>query len=62
MYEPFDISPIESFPERLEALLNQQRDVIRQITESKETSYINVLKPMQDLDESLELFFTPLSH
>ncbi len=62
MFQEFKINNLEQFPQDLDALLNQQRAIINNITTNNETSYGKVLKPLQDLDEELGLFFTPLSH
>ncbi len=62
MFQTFSIDNLESFPKDLDALLATQRDTIDMITQSNYTSYEDILKPLQDLDEELGLFFTPLSH
>ena len=62
MFQEFKINNLEQFPQELDILLNQQRTIINTITNSNEKSYEKVLKPLQDLDEELGLFFTPLSH
>lgn len=62
MFQNFHIDNLENFPKELDKLLNAQRAVISDITKSKDTSYKKILKPLQDLDEELGLFFTPLSH
>ena len=63
MFQEFKIDNLTTFPQSLETLLNQQRAVIDDITKSDDTEYqYSVLKPLQDLDEELGLFFTPLSH
>ena len=62
MFQEFKITNLEQFPQDLDALLNQQREIINNITANDEISYKKVLKPLQDLDEELGLFFTPLSH
>ncbi|MCW8821768.1 MAG: M3 family peptidase, partial [Sulfurovum sp.] len=62
MFQKFKINNLEQFPQNLDVLLNQQREIIHNITTNDETSYEKVLKPLQDLDEELALFFTPLSH
>ncbi len=62
MFQEFKLDNLEQFPQELDALLNQQRATINAITSSQESSYEKVLKPLQDLDEELGLFFTPLSH
>ncbi len=62
MFQEFKLDNLEQFPQALDALLNKQRATINTITSSQESSYEKVLKPLQDLDEELGLFFTPLSH
>ena len=62
MFQEFKINNLDQFPQELEKLLNQQRALINDITHNSDTSYEKVLKPLQDLDEELGLFFTPLSH
>ena len=62
MFQEFKIDNLATFPQALETLLNRQRSVIDDISKSTETEYSKVLKPLQDLDEELGLFFTPLSH
>ncbi len=62
MFQNFHIDNLTHFPKELDSLLNQQRKVIDNITKSNDTSYQKVLKPLQDLNEELGLFFTPLSH
>ena len=62
MFQNFHIDNLKQFPKELDALLNRQRKAIDAITKSNNTEYAKVLKPLQDLDEELGLFFTPLSH
>ena len=62
MFQEFKLNHLEHFPKELEALLNRQRQEIKTITASDAVTYADVMKPLQDLDEELSLFFTPLSH
>jgi len=62
MFQNFHIDNLENFPKELGRLLDEQRSIINTITHSEENNYEKVLKPLQDLDEELGLFFTPLSH
>ncbi|SFV89862.1 Oligopeptidase A [hydrothermal vent metagenome] len=62
MFQTFQIDNLDDFPTQLETLLNQQRQKINEITQDAPATYDTVLKPLQDLDEELDLFFTPLSH
>ena len=62
MFQTFSINNLDSFPQDLDALLNTQRATIETLTQNNSTSYEDILKPLQDLDEELGLFFTPLSH
>lgn len=61
-FQEFKIENIETFPQTLEQLLSKQLATIDTITKSEASSYETVLKPLQDLDETLNAFFTPLSH
>ena len=62
MFQTFQLENLETFPKRLAEILDRQREIIAAITEKAPSTYDAVLKPLQDLDEELELFFTPLSH
>ena len=62
MFQEFKIDNLDQFPQELEKLLQEQRSVINNVTNSDTISYESILKPLQDLDEALGLFFTPLSH
>jgi len=62
MFQTFSIDNLPTFPKQLESLLNSQRETINSITNSDKQTYNDILKPLQDLDEELNLFFTPLSH
>jgi len=62
MFQTFSIDKLPTFPQELETLLDKQRETIDALTKSNKISYAEVLKPLQDLDEELSLFFTPLSH
>jgi len=61
-FQTFQIDNLATFPQALTALLDSQREEIKKIVDSSSTSYKDTLKKMQDLDEELSLFFTPLSH
>jgi len=62
MFQTFQIDNLESFPKELDALLERQRKEIDTLTQQEEHTYQSLLKPLQDMDEELSLFFTPLSH
>jgi len=62
MFKTFMIDNLATFPSSLEALIDTERDKIKNITESEGYRYQDILKPLQDLDEELSLLFTPLSH
>ncbi len=62
MFQAFKINNLNTFPKDLDRLLNKQRKTIHNITHSEDSTYDKILKPLQDLDEELGLFFTPLSH
>ena len=58
----FKLDNLEEFPEELNTLLERQLETIDNIVDSSKSSYRDVLKPIQDLESELEIFFTPLSH
>jgi oligopeptidase A len=61
-FQEFKIDNLEQFPKELESLLAEQLETIDSITNQDKNSYEGLLKPLQDLDEELGCFFTPLSH
>jgi oligopeptidase A len=61
-FESFTTEALAAFPKRLESLLDDQRDQINTLLQESNSTYDTILKPMQEMDESLSLFFTPLSH
>ena len=61
-FKEFKIDNLEQFPKDLETMLTRQLETIERITKSDDFSYEGVFKPLQDLDEELENFFSPLSH
>ncbi len=61
-FQEFKIENLEQFPKDLETMLARQLETIAGITKNDDFTYAGVLKPLQDLDEELENFFTPLSH
>ena len=62
MFVEFKVENLENFSIRLEKLLNKQLKMVEDIASIDNTTYNNILKPLQDLDEELAIFFTPLSH
>jgi len=61
-FQTFKIDNLEQFPQTLEELLDHQLATIKELSQQDAPSYHTLLKPMQDLEEALENFFTPLSH
>ncbi len=61
-FTEFKLENLKEFPKELDILLEKQLKTIEDISNSSKSSYKEVLKPLQDLDNELELFFTPLSH
>ncbi len=61
-FQEFKIDNLETFPNKLEKLLASQLATINELSSNSDYSYAGVIKPMQDLDEELGNFFTPLSH
>ena len=58
----FRLDDLDNFPKELETLLERQLGDIENIVNSSNSSYMDILKPLQDLESELELFFTPLAH
>ena len=62
-FSEFKVDNLENFPQKLKELLDKQLKIIEDISKNdNKTTYNDILKPIQDLDNELELFFTPLSH
>ena len=61
-FKEFKIDNLEQFPKDLECMLKKQLESIERITSSDDFTYEGVFKPLQDLDEELESFFSPLSN
>ncbi len=61
-FQEFKIDNLEEFPKALESMLASQLERIDSIVKSDHENYEQVMKPLQDLDEELGAFFTPLSH
>ncbi len=61
-FQTFKIDNLDQFPQDLEQLLNHQLATIKQLSTGDALTYHEILKPMQDLEEELGNFFTPLSH
>jgi len=62
MFQPFPATISDTFPDELAALLDRQRQRIASLIAKNETHYESLLKPLQDMEEELNVFFTPLSH
>ena len=61
-FQEFKIDNLEEFPKALEVMLASQLERIDSIVKSDDENYEQVMNPLQDLDEELGAFFTPLSH
>lgn len=61
MFTEFKVDDLKSFPTKLEQLLQRQKEQIEDIAHNA-TNYQESIKKLDDLNEELELFFTPLSH
>jgi len=62
MFANIELNDIENFPKALDNLLNKQRQNIQNLIDNSSDEFDTILKPMQEMDEELGLFFTPLSH
>jgi len=61
-FQEFKIDNLEQFPKELETLLASQLATIERLSKNDDFTYEGVVKPLQELDEELGAFFTPLSH
>jgi len=53
---------LKDFPSKLEEILNRQKESIERLALSESKRYEDIIKPIEDMDEEREVFFTPLSH
>ena len=53
---------LDTFIEDLNAILEKNSKNVLQLLKQETKNYANFVKPMQMMEEKLELFFTPLSH
>jgi len=53
---------LDTFIDDLQTILNTNNQQIKQLLSMDLKHYTSFVKPMQEMDEKLELFFTPLSH
>lgn len=61
MFVEYKNQPLENKPEELEELIKTLEGKIQDLKNQKIHTYQNFMKPYQDLNEELELFFTPIS-
>jgi oligopeptidase A len=62
MFAKFEIKDIENFSNNLQELIDTHQDKIKELINNPSDKYEDILMPLQDMDEELSLFFTPLSH
>jgi len=53
---------LENFIDELKNLIRSNEETVQTLLETKEKTYNNFVKPLEEIEEKLELFFTPLSH
>jgi len=53
---------LESFIEKLSQKLQENKTEVERLLNEKNKTYMSFVKPLQMMEERLELFFTPLSH
>ncbi len=61
MFIDFKVTNLKEFPKNLENLLKKQQNIIDEIALNGK-NYHEVIKTLDDLNEELDRFFTPLSH
>ncbi|HHO42265.1 MAG TPA: M3 family peptidase, partial [Epsilonproteobacteria bacterium] len=62
MLAPFIMEDLENFTHKLQKLLDTHEKNIDKLAKSDSTSFEDIAKPLQEMDEELSLFFTPLVH
>jgi oligopeptidase A len=62
MFATFKTPNYDNFPKELKIMLDTHQIKIDELISNPNPTYATLLKPMQDMDEELGLFFTPLSH
>lgn len=62
MFNDFQTPNYDNFIKQLKTLINKYNNTIEKLVAGNSSEYDNIIKPMQELDEKLSLFFTPLSH
>ena len=58
-FSAIQLNQIES---QLDALLQQGRDTVQQLSELQEPTWQNFALPMQTIDQAIEDYFAPISH
>lgn len=62
MLNPFMIEDLDNFTDKLESLLVRSENTINKLAQSDSNRFKDIAKPLQEIDEDISLFFTPLSH
>ncbi|MDY0195247.1 MAG: M3 family metallopeptidase, partial [Sulfurovaceae bacterium] len=62
MFNDFQTPNYDNFIKQLKTLIDKYNNTIEKLVTSNSSEYDNIIKPMQEHDEELSLFFTPLSH
>ncbi|MGW8169307.1 MAG: M3 family metallopeptidase [Sulfurovaceae bacterium] len=62
MFNDFQTPNYNNFIKQLKALIDNYNNMIEKLVIGSSSEYDDIIKPMQELDEELSLFFTPLSH
>ncbi len=53
---------LETFIEEISLKLQKNKEEVQELLKKEPKTYINFVKPLQMMEERIELFFTPLSH
>ncbi|MBN2721850.1 MAG: M3 family metallopeptidase [Campylobacterales bacterium] len=62
MFNDFQTPNYDNFIKQLKTLIDKYNNTIEKLIANSSFEYNEIIKPMQELDEELSLFFTPLSH
>lgn len=62
MFQDFPLNCLENAGEKLQNILNKNKNEIEKLTQIKNKNFENFMRPFMELGEKLNVFFTPIAH
>ncbi len=62
MFKPFPMDCLENAKENLNKIIENNMQVVADLVAMKDKSYLTFIRPLAELDQKLNEFFTPISH